>query len=200
MERCLSDILQEKEALDQGQQQKFKGKEEPDDDFASPREHSGDEGDFPPPKPETSDQDQKLDPINVIVDESISEIHATGPGESALLIDPGATSSLLTIAMAEDLLRQGRIFNISPSEKNFKTASGSILTASTKVDLVLPFSRAEAFVIETGLTAPLLGMPHLRQCVLHIDAAKLTTSVGSTVQEIGLVRSSNGHLFYVTES
>ena len=92
------------------------------------------------------------------------------------------------------------IFNISPSEKSFKAANGGILTASTKVDLVLPFSRAEAFVIETGLTVPLLGIPHLRHCVLHIDSAKLTTDVGSTVQEIGLVRSNNGHLYYVTES
>ena len=134
---------------------------------------------------------------SVITDED-EVFKVTEEASVKLLVDPGATASLLTTREAAILYHRGLLKDVQPKQKKFKSASSHFLVSSTCGELTIPgISTGECFIVEDGLPVSLIGATHLKDTTLNMSAEKPALVKGETSKP--LVRTNNGHLFLAFE-
>ena len=110
-----------------------------------------------------------------------------------IVIDPGATATLLKVEDAQALYGKGYLNQVECSQKKFRVANGGAMFASTEGILTIPgLPGAKAYIIEPSdtqvLPISLLGSVHLAGQVL--DMSQENPRLGT----VGLKRLANGHL------
>ena len=113
--------------------------------------------------------------------------------EVSLVVDPGATATLLRVPDAQMLWSKGLLSNVTGSTKRFKVANGAAMFASTEGVLTIAgLPSARAFIIEANetqaLPVSLLGSAHLSGQIL--DMSSENPKLGT----VALRRLANGHL------
>lgn len=109
------------------------------------------------------------------------------------VVDPGATATILTTALAEALYAKGHLKDVEFSPKEFGTANSTPLKTMTKATLTYKgLQQSTVFVAEpsAGLKTSLLGIPALRNLVLVMSESNPTLS-GQP-----LSRAPNGHFLF----
>jgi hypothetical protein len=120
-------------------------------------------------------------------------------GAVTLIVDSGATHSILSLHAAEKLTAAGRLISIEASEatrKTFRVASGGHVTTSSQAQFFLPELSGEPITFSVleptgeGKQIPnLLGMSFLRNSCIDLGQLKIQSG-GRTVP---ITRSPNGH-------
>jgi hypothetical protein len=92
----------------------------------------------------------------------------------AFIVDTGATATLLSLQAAERLAAQGRVLNVRPEAKRFRTASGHIITSSSEatfsLDEIAPGFEAKAYVVEMRVPN-LIGQDVIRRTTFTVSKA-----------------------------
>jgi hypothetical protein len=114
--------------------------------------------------------------------------------KTRVIIDSGATHSIMDVKTAENLQQQGMLLKVTPAKKVFRVANGQRLVTSSRATFRLPMLGETSFYVlepDEGLSAPtLLGLDELSQATLNMSEQILYR--GS--EQIRLERANNGHL------
>lgn len=113
-----------------------------------------------------------------------------------LVVDPGATASLLTVKAAEASYSRGQLSEVMPSSRSFRVANDSLMSSSAQCWIDLPgWVKSPAYVIESTdtqrLPVSLSGIPSMVNKVLDMGVSPAL--VGGT-ERVPLTRLANGHL------
>jgi hypothetical protein len=156
------------------------------------KEETADEGAVEPkPENETS----ALVVCEIASEQEAAALALEGQSEVRLIVDTGATHSILSITDAERLNQKYRVVKLEAvaegQGRRFRSASGEVMVTATMATFEIPQLGEATFHVMDHPVPPLLGMDILQHGSINLAEGHLRTSTGKFVT---FVKAANGHL------